>query len=55
MIIGATSLAQLEENIAAFALPPLTEAQEAEVDAACVAMFTPYYSRVGEFKEVKQE
>ncbi|KAG8464463.1 hypothetical protein KFE25_003526 [Diacronema lutheri] len=54
VIIGATSVAQLEENIAAFELPKLTAEQEAEVDAACDRMFTPYYSRVGEYKHIKE-
>lgn len=53
VIIGATSLAQLRENVAVFnELEPLSEAQSAEVDAACADMFTAYYSRTGEFKKV---
>lgn len=54
MIIGATSLPQLEENIGVFSLPLLSEAQEAEIDGACSGMFTPYYSRVGEYARVTE-
>mmetsp|Transcript_14957 Transcript_14957/g.34808 ORF Transcript_14957/g.34808 Transcript_14957/m.34808 type:complete len:391 (-) Transcript_14957:1095-2267(-) len=54
VIIGATSLQQLTENIATFELPGLSDEQVAEIDAASSEMFTPYYSRVGEFKIVRE-
>lgn len=53
VIIGATSIAQLRENIAVFnELEPLTKELNDEIDAACDDMFQAYYSRAGEFKKV---
>jgi len=52
VIIGCTTLAQLEENIRAFETPLLTADQEAKVDAACDESFGAYYSRLGEVKRV---
>lgn len=53
VIIGATSLSQLRENIAVFnELEPLSKELNAEIDAACADMFTAYYSRTGEFQKV---
>jgi aryl-alcohol dehydrogenase-like predicted oxidoreductase len=53
VIIGATTLEQLRENINVWQLPALTDERVKEIDAACYEMFTPYYSRVGEVKAVK--
>ncbi|KAJ1458523.1 NADP-dependent oxidoreductase domain-containing protein [Pelagophyceae sp. CCMP2097] len=48
VIIGATSMAQLVENIAAFELPPLTAEQLEEVDNATLS--SHYHSGVGAVK-----